>query len=252
MSSIVKDWVSGRPGGERDEKGWLSTERVHAVYEITGAGYKKLDKAISHPGVEALGDEHLSIKDMFVVGHSARAVDDRLVEVRVKYQRRDEADNPDYAEISIGTSLVQSETNIDKDGTILKTSYPGLEDQGGLVPKDDEVSDTVIRRRELGSPGAKSREFVGKLNEAGWRVDPTAAARTWKCSSITGVSNDGGEFYAVVYQFMYNADTWDPVYQYTIDGKPADLTGLTAGEIAAARKIAQIKATKDFNALGLA
>ena len=108
------------------------------------------------------------------------------------------------------------------------------------------------------SPGDTSRTYVGTVNQAGWKVDPSATARTWLCTAITGRSKDKGKTYEVAYEFayrgsnLYTSNGWDAVLYYTdpTTGKPPSGTSGTNGSNGV--KVAQIYVEKNFNALGLA
>lgn len=67
---------------------------------------------------------------------------------------------------------------------------------------------TVVRvtRVESASPLAKSLEYRRTVNALPiWG----GARRTWLCTELRGVSNDGGLTYAVTYEFTFRARTWD-------------------------------------------
>jgi hypothetical protein len=144
---------------------------------------------------------------------------------------------------------VQVETNKTAQGNVITVGYSsGGADQGGLVSKLVPNTTISVTRRESGSPGFKSRTYVGKVNAGSWSRDPGALARTWLCTAITGRSTDGGSTYEVNYQFQYREETWDEtvVYMDTETGRPA--VGITDGDGIEEYIIYQ---TANFNALGL-
>ncbi len=203
-----------------------------------------------------IGDAHPYIADLFLTRHSPSTVEDKTVEIRLRYERRDEQDNPEYARIDIGTSTNQDETNIDAaTGDAMKVFKQGSsaprtdeEEQGGVVPINVPRSNIIYRRREEGSPGQKSKEFAGKVNSGIWSLDTTAVIGNWLCTGINGVSVDGGKTYDVVYTFEFDENQWIArVFWIDPDtGKPNPDS--TEGD---GWEDFQVYETKDFNELGL-
>ena len=216
MAVLHLDYIDGRPQSERDEEGWVWSERIARVTAVSGTGYQQHRNALRVFGMPQIGDEHPFIADLELTNHTPSTVDDEVVEVRLRYTRRDEEGNKEYARIDVGTSVSQDETNIDAaTGDAIKVTKQGStaprtaeEEQGGVVPIFVPKSSIVYRRRELGSPGAKSRLYVGKVNSGSFSLDPTAEVGNWLCTGITGPSIDGGKTYDVVYSFEYDANQW--------------------------------------------
>ncbi len=214
MATLHLDFVAGKPRSERDEEGWVFTERIARVTGVPGTGYQQHQLALRVFGMPQIGDEHPFIADMLLTRHIPATIEDGTVEVRLRYDRRDEEDNPEYARIDIGTSANQEETNIDSDGTVMKVFKVGStaprtkeEQQGGTVSKQVPKSTIVYRRRELGSPGEKSKEFVGKTSAGPWSLDQGTISQ-WLCTGITGTSIDGGKTYDVTYTFEFDINQW--------------------------------------------
>lgn len=101
--------------------------------------------------------------------------------------------------------------------------------QGGDI--DYQIPMMIFRytRREPSDAyvGNKARQYVGTINELALFGDPNDEGsgdppRTWLCSRIDGVSDDGGKTYNVTYEFQYNPETWDPVVVFVNPetGKP--------------------------------
>lgn len=219
MAVLHLDIVGGKPKSERDEEGWVFSERIARVTGVPGTGYQQHQLALRIFGLPQVGDEHPFIADLFLTRHSPSTIEDKTVEIRLRYERRDEQDSPEYARIDIGTSAHQDETDFryddagnkigikvfKKDSSAPRTAE---EEQGGVVPILAPKSTIVYRRRELGSPGAKSKEYGGKVNSGTWSLDTTAVAGNWLCTGINGSSVDGGKTYDVVYTFEYDARFW--------------------------------------------
>jgi hypothetical protein len=265
MATVSVDIVDGG-SGKLTVDGWELT-RIATVSGLTGTGNARLIEAVAavaavtgnigsaHPGyayalLESFQPEHLSTN---------------VVKVSCVYKTLDPADDVNYAEIEVGTSLEQVETNKDTDGNLITVSYTypadyKLDDkkrnqtitQSGTVSTSAPKSSIVYSRRETGSPGSKSREYVGNVNAAGWQLDqdsPGADARTWKCMSIVGRSQDGGVTFDVTYVFEYRADTWEEWVRFV---NPDD--GKTPSDVAAAglkRVLPYGIVEKDFDLLGL-
>lgn len=223
MSTLHLDWIQGRPRSEEDEEGWASTERVARVTGVSGNGYQQHRTALQVSGMPRMGQEHPHIAGLRVTGRSPSTVDDGVVEVRVKYGRRDTRDSiglADFAQIDVGSTLNQTETNerIDTSDNSLvpiEVYKPGStaprkkeEVQGGTVSFLDPKQTIVYRRRELGSPGQKAWNYVGTTNQAGWTLDPAASEGKWLCTGITGTSTDGGTNYDVTYTFARDQNNW--------------------------------------------
>lgn len=254
MASLKADFTDFQPRGEEDQKGWLRLERGMRVTGVAGMGTQKLKQALMQLGMPAIGDEHPSIADLYVVSRIPESRDNTTVDVRIVYERRDDDEAPaDYADIEIGSVLSEDQVDQDRNGNYLYTTGTDSVKQGHWVRKDSSQSSIRISRTERGSPGEKSRLFVGKVNSGVWRFDPVAAARSWKCVAIVGNSRDGGAIYRVNYEFQYDADLWNEIVHHRdpTTGGPLNLDGLTSGQKAAARKLYEVNDEIDFNLLGL-
>jgi len=264
MSTLKLDNIDGRPSGEKDEKGWLRLERSARITGVAGSGPELLPNSLKVIGLPKIGSQHPAVKDMIVTGYRPEIVpaDKNTVDVAIIYERRDETDNADYAEIEVGTSLRQGETNKDANGALITATYT---DPNGVVtkycptfPVDDPLSTLNIRLHSNKSPGELSRCYVGKCNSGSWRADPAAAAaRTWKCISITGRSTDGCKTWDCLCSFEYDEHTWDQEdFYHDADGKVPRFGEAGTGPgsvIIGGNGYAKREApTADFNALGLA
>jgi hypothetical protein len=151
--------------------------------------------------------------------------------------------------IKISTNLQEVDSNLDKDGKVVFTSYtypssypadPALAgltvSQGFLIPK--KIPDTVMVFRytytSTGTPSPTaliinfSQTFVGTVNATAWPVlsFPSNAAinapRTWLIESCDAESRDGGVTYEVAVSYHFRPQTWDflVVFIKRDDGKP--------------------------------
>lgn len=120
--------------------------------------------------------------------------------------------------IEIGANLSQEETSRDADGDVVTLSYTYPEDyeleekwQGQThtvtASMPYMVPETTLRiSKRLNSYTIiknQAKTYVGTTNTAGWAMDPGAVAGSWLCTSVQGVSNDGGQTYTVTYEFQY-------------------------------------------------
>ncbi len=131
-------------------------------------------------------------------------------EVRALFQYRDVFS---IANLSVGATLNQSETNLDKTGKVmdLEYTYPPdyLQDpslagktikQGGLAPKDLPTMTRVYTIKSTINPEQLASDFVGKCNSVEWKGFPVY---TWRCEAITGESTDGGVTWLTTLIFQY-------------------------------------------------
>lgn len=136
--------------------------------------------------------------------------------VRVHLVYRDIIFNP--AQIEVGASLAQVETNLDKDGNKITLSYTypvGYKldankagetiTQGGFYTKLVPEATARYRRTELGSPLVKATQYVGRVNSGTFLG---LSAGYWLCTSIVGRSDDGGYSFDVNYEFQVRQDGW--------------------------------------------
>ncbi|HUX01041.1 MAG TPA: hypothetical protein VMY35_08675 [Phycisphaerae bacterium] len=237
MASISVDIVAGSRA-VKNRKGWQSAERIATVTGVTGTGQAQLDNALNTLGVPALGAEHPSMSQLFLDEMEPSARGPGVVLIRMIYRRLEDADEPvdeDTGSIEVGTTAEQSERNTDHAGALMTVTYASARESereqqvvtvGAYLPK----TRMVVRRRETGSPGDRSKLYVGKVNTGPWKLDPNCTARQWLCTEISGTSSDGGETYDVRYVFEYRGPTsetgnWDiKGYWRGSDGRvPSDL-----------------------------
>ena len=259
MASISVDIVAGSRA-VKNRKGWQSAERIATVTGVTGTGQAQLDNALNTLGVPALGAEHPSMSQLFLDEMEPSARGPGVVLIRMIYRRLEDADEPvdeDTGSIEVGTTAEQSERNTDHAGALMTVTYASARESereqqvvtvGAYLPK----TRMVVRRRETGSPGDKSKLYVGKLNKGPWKLDPNCAAKTWRCMAILGTSSDGGEFYDVRHEFEHCGEgsetgTWDRRGMWRgSDGRvPSDLVEGTG------KKTFQVGTTIDFGNLNL-
>jgi len=203
--ATVMDITEGNRGTLTAD-GW-SFERVAKVAGVGGVGHARLKNAVEADGVPSIGDAHPTVADCELVSIHPESESQDIVKLRLVYQTPPALET----EIEVGATLseVTVDTDINGELMIVKYGEDETKDQAALVSIGLPRSTIRFRRREFESPGEKAREYVGKVNTAGWTVDSGAAARTWRCNAIVGRSADSGRSYDVDYDFEYDEETWD-------------------------------------------
>ena len=127
-------------------------------------------------------------------------------------------------------------------------------DQVGEVDKQVPLLVASFSRKEASSPLKKAQTFLGKLNSTKFQ---NGDRHTWLCTVLNSDSSDGGETYAVNYEFIYMSDTWDPVVSF-IDSRtqkpPSDIDKTRQGianKGKAQQRFQVIGGQVDFNKLKL-
>ncbi len=232
------------------------------VDDYTGAGASVIHQALSARQIPQLGDPFPGLETPTVTRRFVTNVDDCNTKwiITIIYGFPELTGGPfDMPPSDQNTPILETDstvvikrTNIALEGEndtqvpVRITGYKGLKyndaglpigwkdkpepDQGGMVDVPTIVSILRYQRRELPVDSrdrgiaTKARAFVGRANHAVLAGD---AIRTWLCSRIGASSDDSGLSYNMVYEFMFNQDTWDPLAVY-IDprtGQPGDGVG---------------------------
>ena len=145
----------------------------------------------------------------------------------------------------IGSSMFEAQTNIDKDGAAIVVDYTYPADytvqplwageiaptQGGLV-SDPQPETPITMTFLLVSSGLTSaleqatafnQKYVGKVNASTYRIGSIdGAARTWRCTSGTSSSTDGGRTMWYELTLTYREIGWDQLVTWIdpFTGKP--------------------------------
>lgn len=249
----------------RTENGWEIT-RVAIVKGLTGNAYERLVNAVDSAAVIAAGmpqmyDSHPAKSAVLLREIRPKPIDTETVEVTLIYRDSGVTIFPrEEAQIAVGASVQQVETNKDKSNNDLKVSHTwttaekarhygdsvptGLASpdiQGGMVTQFKPQTTFEYAKRQNYSPDSDAMAYVGKVNNASWKG---GAAGTWLCTGIVGRSNDNGDHYDVTYSFQYQGGGWNPYYTYLMpDGKPPETTDSNS------RKQADLYDTANFAGL---
>ena len=232
--------------------------RIAIVDGLSGAPDEILYLASVADGMPVYGSAHPSIPGLFLYEINPEAIGAGQARVRLVYEPwRGTPPEGSAPAIVVGATVEQHSTHADINGNEMFVQYTDAAE----VTHEQTPTASVLRpkmsleltRRETVSPASKAATYVGKVNNAGWDVDPAAAARTWLCTGIVGRSSDGGDTYDVTYSFLYCADppenNWDSMQQY-IDPQ----TGRAPKSLVAdtGRKYYQVYQQATFDALNLA
>jgi len=200
------DIIDGSRGRE-SRNGWEEVERVATVTGCTGSGQAKLANALSASGMPGIGSGHPAFANLALEERAPEAIGTDTVKVRLIYRRSDPPSDPASGTIEVGASLNQQQTDRDYAGDLITVTHADIV-QGGIVNVLRPQVTITRTRKELSSPGAKAKTYVGKLNSGAWSLDPGASARQWLCTGITGRSDDNGASYEVTYTFQYDENAW--------------------------------------------
>jgi len=209
-----------------------------AVYDVEGTARKRITRSAIITGVTGNANARLAAAraELPVAGAAYPADSDlELMQVSVrpvsadKYRATLVYEVPGMSQrqqrvteettYEVGTVGYQTQTNKDKDDTLITVEYNG-DTKSPLLSIEANEAYLIARRLEDASPLAKSLQYTNHVNSDTFGG---GAIRTWRCIGITGVSNDGGSTWEVTYEFRYRADTWDVRAVYLLDdGTPPD------------------------------
>lgn len=196
--------------------GHVKIVRGVQVYGVTGSADIRTYNAYSAlaalvPAI-TLGAAHPSVTGMYVSDITLKPMtgDPAQFEGTVTYENLNvslltpSTSNP--AQISVGSTVQQQQTNKDQSGAKITVTYSGT-DNGSVSttynadPLSVYKPQTVVtyERLEPSSPLSNATAYVGYVNSASFLGD---AAKTWLCTRISGTSEDGGGSWKNRYEFQ--------------------------------------------------
>lgn len=227
--ALVLDLIDGSNGRKSQEYGWELERKaiVSGIDSSVDASAKLIDAVLGTIGMPEIGDSHPNIPACILREIIPEAITTDKVTLRLVYRERgadtqQDGQWPDST-IEVGASVMQIQTAKDRAGADISVAYhyPDQEKYGEwknatytadqYVGKMIPNNTMVISRRETVTGeflNWLAKDYVGKVNYAGWYLAPGDAIGTWLCTGITGRSYDGGVTYDVQYTFQYRADTW--------------------------------------------
>lgn len=210
-----------------------------------------------------LNEPHPSFPDSICLSIEPEMVDLATVKITYEYDLPTVEDgdptDPSIAQLSVGSTVQEIETERDFQGGQLVVSYtdgvgnpPTLRHQVGRVKKQVPSTYFRYRRRQNFSPGDDSLLYVGKMNSQPVFTDPP---HYWLCTGIYGDSFDFGFTYEVTFEFLRNVETWDGVIVYIDPSTNRIPVGATFGNPGPSNpgglKRVQVYQEIDFYNLGL-
>ncbi len=218
MSTVTWDTIENNRA-VLNEDGWQFF-RTAIVEGLAGTAIQRLVEAVAALDV-VLGSVHPFVPYVFLRSIEPESISNTKARVRLTYSKINPREYPGEGEtiIQLGSTVVQIETQTDKDGNILPTlsyTYPNEpakyeKKAGETFIAQAKVSKMVpqntyrIQTRLGYSPGPYAGAYVGCINDGFWK---DGAAGTWLCTAITGVSRDGGWTYDCTFEFQYDRNTW--------------------------------------------
>lgn len=203
----------------------IKVSRVFMVSGIEGNPSGIIPAALTAGRIPQVGEPHPSIGNITCDSVTAVPVDGAEVQVTANYSAlktgQTAVDENAQVQISFSSSVQSVETNQffnasnNKELMILEYTFPPDEDPNGvagpkkIVPtatREQAILVATLSRLESKPPLEKSKAFTEHLNK---RTFLGSGPRTWLCTSITGVSSDGGQTYQVTYVFEFSQDKWD-------------------------------------------
>jgi hypothetical protein len=170
---------------------------------------------------------------------------------------------PSYGTIQTGTSLIEGETGVTREGQQIYVRYKGVK-YPVIVPILKPESNLTITKLLNFDPSDLADAYVGKLNAAGWNLKPTAPQGSWLCTGIVGISSDGGLTYPTTFSFQKktiigndyfsgNLEGWDVIAYYRGENglPPEDCINQTSGALLDGADTWHVLELADFNDLNL-
>lgn len=239
MSATILDIVEG---AVTETYEGIEAVRIARVSGLEGPAYSRCYNALLASGIPSIGAVHDGIPLIQLVSRSAEIEDATICKVTLSYRKISGIANiPDDTvkpQITVTSSVVQTETNHDINGVQMSVSHTFTDDagdgttttrteeQGGSVSVYIPQSIFQLVRREPNDASRKAREFVGKVNGANFFGDDP---RTWLCTNLSCQSDDGGRSYNVTYEFQRADATWDATVRFKDPATNQPPVGLVEG-----------------------
>jgi len=188
---------------KRTREGWEAV-RIARIDGLTGDADAILYNAATATGMPAYGSMHPTVPNIYLYEIHPRAIGACQAEVRLVYKPpRYTPTSGQKPRITVSASMQQDLTDRDINGTPHVVGYSTEDDQRPEVSVFRPKPTIRFTRMESSSPSSLIETYAGCVNQAGWNIRPSATARTWLCTDITGQSDDGGDTYEVTYEFMH-------------------------------------------------
>lgn len=245
----------------------LSAARAFLVSGLSGDGPQRLIEALNVPGIPKYGDLYPGTSKCAAVDISATPAPGSTGKMRVIVKYKDittkggKPDDKAKPIVRVIARTVEVETEKDIKGEPLIVKYTQINEQmlGGSLQQVYQEKTYAGRakyhlpvigfrfeRKESQAPTAKAKTYLGKVNKGQFFG---YGARMLLVTELSGVTNDGGETYQVVYEIMVGpSHGWDAKMRY-VD----ELSGKTPEDAEEGNGIAtfQIYEEVDFGGMSL-
>lgn len=273
-AAVVGDIIDGARA-EISTTGLRATRIAH-VEGLISKGSAGLFEAMNASGIPRHGEPFPDIPNLWVTGVEAVYEPDSNTQARViiRYGFPDidvgyfdnEPSETTTPRLEVSSSVQSTTTNKDvhgkvfvidnyhkefrePDGTPIGTNALPEPAQGGEVNFQQPTATVRYFRREPGSPGLKSKQYVGTINASPVFGDP---AHFWMCTRLDGSTDDGGRSYNTTYEFQRHPDSWDVVvvWRDPETGQPGQDVRVGIDDLNGA-KIVQLYREEEFENLNL-
>ncbi len=203
---------------ERTSRGWQTNMLGIARGVDNVPGFAKLFEACQRVhDCPQIGDAHPAIPTAFLFSIQLVSVTSEEVRARFFYEER-----WTDRRITINTVLVQEESNLDIDGSVISTTYTYPEDyklnvsvagqtitQGGFISQFVPHKTIQFDIRQLLSVEFLADNFIKNTNSQDWR-EPGDKGK-WLCMDISGMTPDSGINWDNRYAFEKREQGWEGV-----------------------------------------
>ncbi len=214
---IIDDLLAGAKA-KQTRDGWTAT-RLAMVRGVTGSGSAKVFNAVMELFTAeniTIGTPHPDIAGIEVDSIDPVAVTTSDINLRIEYAVPKREDSEELL-IESGANSVQVQTNVDINGDLLEVEYPN-------APPDEQIKVMLISvgrahpirtytRRENFDPSDLADTYVDTVNANAIFGQPP---KEWRCTSILGRSNDGGQTFETTYSFERKKNPFNPPWEETI------------------------------------
>ena len=224
-SNVLAEGVSG----ETTLLGWKYLENNWLVGGCVAVGEAKFDEAIECAGVPQKGAAHPAYPALVLTNVRPRstAVPD-CVMLTLRWTRSAPLGTNTRAVIGVQTYDEEVASPYDVTGALIKVPWGGAYKNVWHRRLVSRVR--IDASRDEDDYGlATALSLSGKVHVGSpWELDPSAADRTWRCTTTYSQTNTDGDKWACRYQFDYKADLptgcWDgcEVYVDPTTGAPHD------------------------------
>ena len=237
--------------------------RQMLVINLEDPAYQRLIQADQAYGMPRMGDEYPGLSTLTVRRLKYRAAKDTdKVYATVEYEGVEEQTD---MVIDCDGVVDTIEANRDKNGDLMFVTF--TPEGEGVEPLKQPVLGPTFRPgivvtipKKLNVEQGDSKPvdlgiaYIGRVNQAGWRLAPGAPAKAWMCTAVRGTSQDGGKTYDASFSFQWRRVTDDNPSPWDLEGVYIDPAtnrmpdGVVVGE---GIKRFELVDDADFNAMNL-